>query len=80
MSDLPDSRHGLGSARPSRWVDQPDVKLRASLFVASNAKDAGDCELLLSMLGLAHSAEEVAAVKHAAVSDTVIQAQEATER
>lgn len=60
MSDLPDSRHGLGSARPSRWVDPADVKRRASLFVASNARDAGDCELLLSMLGLGFTAEEIA--------------------
>jgi hypothetical protein len=78
VSDLPDSRHDLGSVRPSRWTDQPDVKRRARLEVARRATGVEDCRRLLSMLGLAHSAEEVAAFKRSAVNDTVIQAVDET--
>jgi hypothetical protein len=74
VSDLPDSRHDLGSIRPSRWMNEADVIRRARREVSRRATTAEDCDLLLSMLGLAHSAEEVAAFKRAAVGDTVIQA------
>lgn len=53
-----DSRHDLGSVRPSRWVDQPAVRHRACLFVAAKADDAEDCRELLAMLGLTPTLEE----------------------
>lgn len=74
MSGLPDSRHDLGSLRPSRWTDRPETVHRARLEVARRSTTAEDCGELLSMLGLGFSEEEVAAFKRAAVSDTVIQA------
>lgn len=60
MGDFVDHGGGLGSSRPSKWTDQPDVRRRARLFVAANAVDAEDCAELLSILGLEHSPEEVA--------------------
>lgn len=74
MSDLPDSRHDLGSVQASRWTDQPEVIRLARLGVSARATDAEDCERLLSMLGLDFTAEEVAAFKRDAIKDTVIYA------
>lgn len=59
MSDLPDSRHDLGSVQASRWTDQPEVIRLARLGVSGRATDAEDCERLLSMLGLGFTAEEI---------------------
>lgn len=53
-----DSRHDLGSVRPSRWVDQPDVRRRVRLFVASHATGVEDCRELLAMLGLGPTTED----------------------
>lgn len=55
-----DSRHDLGSIRPSRWTDQPAIRRRAQLFVAAHATDVDDCRVLLDMLGLTPTAVEVA--------------------
>jgi hypothetical protein len=54
------SRHDLGSVRPSRWVDQPDVRRRVRLFVASHATGVEDCRDLLGALGLGPTPEEIA--------------------
>lgn len=55
-----DSRHDLGSVRPSRWVDQPAVRHQARLFVAARASDVEDRRLLLDALGLGPTPEEIA--------------------
>jgi hypothetical protein len=55
-----DSRHDLGSVRPSRWVDPLDVRLRVCLSVASHATGVEDCRDLLGALGLGPTPEEIA--------------------
>lgn len=79
MSGLPDSRHDLGSIRPSRWMDEADVKRRARREVARRSATVEDCGELLSMFGLSFTAEEVAAFKRTGTDDTVIQAVTPTE-
>lgn len=56
FSDAP----SLGSAHPSRWVDQPAVKAAARRFVARRALDASDCLGLWEALGIGPTPEEVA--------------------
>lgn len=55
-----DSRHDLGSAKPSQWVDQASMRGRARRFVAARAVDAEDCRDLLGALGLGPTPEEIA--------------------
>jgi hypothetical protein len=55
-----DSRHDLGSVRPSRWVDQPDVRRRVRLSVAAKSTGVEDCRDLLGALGLGPTPEEIA--------------------
>lgn len=55
-----DSRHDLGSVRPSRWVDQPALRRRVRLFVARHATGVEDCRDLLGALGLGPTPEEIA--------------------
>lgn len=66
FSDAP----SLGSAKPSRWTDQPAVVAAARRFVATNALDADDCRDLLDALGIGFTAEEVAEYRAAIEQDT----------
>jgi hypothetical protein len=53
---------------------------RARLEVARRATGVEDCRDLLDALGLGFTADEVAAFERTATDDTVIQAEETTER
>jgi len=56
FSDAP----SLGSAHPSRWVDQPAVVDQARRYVKRNSIDAADCLELWKALGIGPTPEEIA--------------------
>jgi len=73
MSELPGSRHRLGSVRPAAWVEQPEVVRRARLFVACHSSGVEDCWELLDALGLGPTPEEIATLRQEHVNDSVIE-------